>query len=154
MTRATLILLALAACDTATPTPAERLDARPATAPSAEREPLEVDLLEAEPPTRQPGVDPCDGYGTDPSIALTHDTDYPGEVLVPDYCIGSIVNVLGCWADHTSDAGDAGFELTMVHLFCAFDCEGEAVERHTIAGFPESGGEVVVAFSNPCPVAP
>jgi hypothetical protein len=149
MKRTTItIALALAACDprsTATPTP-DRVGEAP--------EHDDVELLEADPPTRLPGVDPCETYGAAPGIRLTSDTDYPGEVLVPDWCIGSIPNVLGCWADHTSDGGDAGYELTLVHLFCAFDCEGEAVERHTIAGFPESGSEVVVSFPNPCPVPP
>lgn len=148
-----LLVLALAACDTATPAPTERLDERPGAAP-LEHDPLEVDVLVADPPTRQPGVDPCLGYGTDPAIRMTNGTEWPGEVVVPDYCATMVANVVDCTAaTHFADLGDMAYPTAAVDLRCSFDCaiEADPVELLIVAGYPPAGTEVSIVFVNPCP---
>lgn len=151
MKRTITIALALAACDpstTATPIVPDRVGSAPELEP-------DVELFEADPPTRLPGgFDPCLDYGEHPGVTFTHDTAFEGRVIVVDYCLATVANVAGCWAStHVADLGDLQHPTEEVDLVCAFECP-ELVEVAMVVGYPPSGFEAHVEIANPCPGAP
>ncbi|MCH9681772.1 MAG: hypothetical protein K0V04_10090 [Deltaproteobacteria bacterium] len=138
------LVLPLAACDPASE--GQPLELRPAVAeePTPLLDPAEHLAAQRNDPSR---VDICEGYGRDPGVRLTNDTLFPGEVVVPDLCISTVPNVLGCWmTDHVTDIGATG----QLELWCDFACSGVHETVEIVAGFPQAGQEVRLVFGNPC----
>lgn len=96
-------------------------------------------------PVRAGDLDPCADYGHDPGVTLTHGTAYPGEVLVPDLCIGAISNIAGCWVSNSEDFDG------LLDLWCDFVCDGAIETSSTVVGYPPVGFDVRVVHINPCP---
>lgn len=101
--------------------------------------------VDAKPVRIEGGLDPCAGYGPDPGVTLTNGTAFPGEVLVPDLCIGVIPNIDGCWVSNSEDFDG------LLDLWCDFVCDGAIETSSTVVGYPPVGFDVRIVHVNPCP---
>ncbi len=73
--------------------------------------------------------------------------------MVPDYCIGFIANLDGCWISDYEEPN--GIERPFNHdleLWCEFVCGDEVETESVTANYPEPGTfEERHVIENPCP---